>query len=145
MSGWVKFAIGLAAALLIGWLHHGPLGAGARFVDGLERQAQAAVAQTNVPGVTVRLGHDPLSRHATLSGPADAFQREGQGELKGINDWVAEIEGISGYHWADDAGGAPTAMPLLAELLILVAIAYLAGLGLGWLLFGRRRDDDGLY
>ena len=30
-------------------------------------------------------------------------------------------------------------MPLLAETLILVAAAWLLGLGLGWLLFGRRR------
>jgi hypothetical protein len=30
-------------------------------------------------------------------------------------------------------------MPLLAETLILVAFAYLLGIGLGWLLFGRRR------
>jgi hypothetical protein len=30
-------------------------------------------------------------------------------------------------------------MPLLAETLILVASAYLAGIGSGWLLFGRRR------
>lgn len=30
-------------------------------------------------------------------------------------------------------------MPLLAETLILVALAWLAGVGLGWLRFGRRR------
>ena len=30
-------------------------------------------------------------------------------------------------------------MPLLAETLILVALAYLVGVGLGWRLFGRRR------
>ena len=30
-------------------------------------------------------------------------------------------------------------MPLLVETLILVALAYLIGVGLGWLLFGRRR------
>jgi hypothetical protein len=29
-------------------------------------------------------------------------------------------------------------MPLLAETLILVALAWLIGVGLGWLLFGRR-------
>jgi hypothetical protein len=31
-------------------------------------------------------------------------------------------------------------MPLLAETLILVAIAYLLGLALAWLFWGRRRD-----
>lgn len=33
-------------------------------------------------------------------------------------------------------------MPLLAETLILVALAWLIGLGLGWLLFGRRRRSS---
>jgi len=30
-------------------------------------------------------------------------------------------------------------MPLLVETLLLVALAYLAGLGIGWLLFGRKK------
>jgi hypothetical protein len=101
MSALTKFLIGLVAVLLLSWLHHGPLGAGAALIDRLERQAQAAVAQAGVPGVTVRLGRDPLSRRATLAGPADQFQREGQGELKGLNDIVGEIEGISGVDWAN--------------------------------------------
>lgn len=29
-------------------------------------------------------------------------------------------------------------MPLIAEILFLVTVAYLIGLALGWLLFGRR-------
>jgi hypothetical protein len=33
-------------------------------------------------------------------------------------------------------------MPLLAETLLLVALFYLVGVGLGWLLFGRRRRDS---
>lgn len=33
-------------------------------------------------------------------------------------------------------------MPLLAETLILTALAYLVGLALGWLLFGRRRKTS---
>jgi hypothetical protein len=33
-------------------------------------------------------------------------------------------------------------MPLIAETLILVAFAYLAGIGVGWLLFGRRRRSS---
>ncbi len=31
-------------------------------------------------------------------------------------------------------------MPLVVETLILAAIAWLAGLGIAWLLWGRRRD-----
>ena len=33
-------------------------------------------------------------------------------------------------------------MPLLAETLLLVALAWLIGVGLGWLLFGRRRRNS---
>jgi hypothetical protein len=32
-------------------------------------------------------------------------------------------------------------MPLLAETLLILTAAYLAGLALAWLLFGRRRRD----
>jgi hypothetical protein len=30
-------------------------------------------------------------------------------------------------------------MPLLVETLLLIALAYLVGLGIGWLLFGRKK------
>jgi ABC-type antimicrobial peptide transport system permease subunit len=33
-------------------------------------------------------------------------------------------------------------MPLLAETLILTFLAYLIGIGLGWLLFGRARKTS---
>lgn len=32
-------------------------------------------------------------------------------------------------------------MPLIAETLLLVTLAYLLGVGLAWLLWGRRRRD----
>jgi hypothetical protein len=32
-------------------------------------------------------------------------------------------------------------MPLIAETLILVALSYLVGVGIGWLLFGRARNS----
>jgi hypothetical protein len=108
MTALTKFLIGLAAVLVMGWLHHGPLGGGEALIGRLEREAQAAVVRSEVPGVTVRLSRDPLSRRATLAGPADQFQREGLGELKGLNDIVGEIDGISGVEWANPppaAGG----------------------------------------
>ena len=101
MSPALKFLIGLAAVLLMGWIHHGPLGNGERLIDQLEAQAKAAVAQGEVPGVDVRLGRNPLSRVATLSGPANDFQREGMGEFPGLNDRVAAVEGISRVEWAN--------------------------------------------
>lgn len=108
MSSLTKFLIGLVAVLIMGWFHHGPLGAGEALVGKLEGQAQAAVAKAGVPGVTVRLPRDPLSRKAILSGPANDFQREGQGELPGLNDLVGDIEGVSGVEWTNPlpaAGG----------------------------------------
>lgn len=141
MNGWLKFLLGLAAVLLVGWIHLGPLGHGTAYVSAVEQRARAVVAETGVPGIEVTLGRDPLSRHATLSGPADAFQREGQGELKGLNDLVAEVEGVSGISWIDEPGEA-FALPLIAELWIWTLVAYLVGLGLGWLVF-RRRDKEG--
>jgi hypothetical protein len=33
-------------------------------------------------------------------------------------------------------------MPLLAETLILIAIAYVIGIGLGWLFFGRPKKTS---
>jgi hypothetical protein len=141
MSRTVKFLIGLAAALLTGWLYHGPLGHGQALVDGLEGQARAAVERTEVPGISVSLGHDPLSRTATLSGPADTFQRQGQGEMPGLTEIVADIPGIAGVQWADEAPAGRMTMPLLVETLLSILIAYLIGLAGGWLLFGRPRRE----
>lgn len=133
----LKFTIGLIAVLLMGWLYHGPIGQGEALIGALEAQAQAAVAKTEVPGVTVALGHDPLSRTATLTGPADPFQREGQGELKGLNQLVGDIEGVAGVQWASPPTTKATSIPLLAETLLMIALAYLIGIAIGRLLFGR--------
>jgi hypothetical protein len=133
--------MGLAAVLLMGWLYHGPFGNGAAFIDRLEGQARAAVATTGLPGIDVRLGRNPLNRAATLSGAADPFQREGQGELKGLNDLVGEVEGVSAVGWSDQ-GGAPQGLPLLAELLAWLVLAFAVGVGLGWLLFGRPKRES---
>ncbi len=109
MSPVLKFLIGLAAVMLMGWVYHGPLGNGEALIGRLEAQARAAVAEGEVPGVEVRLQRDPLARVATLSGPANDFQREGMGQFPGINDRVRAIEGISRMEWANQpvaaAGG----------------------------------------
>jgi hypothetical protein len=101
MSPVLKFLIGLAAVLMMGWVYHDPLGNGEALIGRLEAQARAAVAEGEVPGVEVRLQRDPLARIATLSGPANDFQREGMGQFPGINDRVGEIEGISRIEWAN--------------------------------------------
>jgi hypothetical protein len=98
MSATVKFLIGLAAALLAGWVGHGPLGQGEAFIDQLDAQAKAVVRQSELP-VQVRFERDPLRREAILSGHADQFQREGMGGFPGINGRVAAISGVSGVRW----------------------------------------------
>jgi hypothetical protein len=95
----IKFLIGLAVALAAGWAGHGPLGQGAAFVDRLDAQAKAVVRDAEVPGVEVRFDRDPLARRAILSGPANEFQREGQGQFPGLNDRVLAIPGVAGVRW----------------------------------------------
>ena len=101
MPSWLKFTIGLAAALLTGWISHGPLGRGQIFVDRMEAQAKAVVREAQIPGVEVRFSHNPLSREAILSGPADQFQREGQGLLPGLDERVRAVPGVATIRWDD--------------------------------------------
>ena len=137
----VKLLIGLALALAAAWISHGPLGRGEAAIDRLETESRAAVASADLPGIAVRLDHSPLSRNAMLSGPANALQREGLGSQKGLSDLVRDVEGIGTVRWADEPRRERLALPLLAETLILAALAYFIGLGLGWLLWGRPRRE----
>jgi hypothetical protein len=106
----MKFLIGLAAVLLMGWLWHGPLGNGERLLGALEAQARAEIEAAEVPGVEVRMARDPMARVATLSGPANDFQREGMGQYPGINDRGRAIPGIERIEWTNppppQTGGA---------------------------------------
>jgi hypothetical protein len=137
----MKILIGLVAALLIGWVWHGPLGHGERMIGALERQARAGVARTELPGISVGLSREPLARVATLNGPANALQREGLGSQKGVSDHVRDVEGISSVRWADEPDAGARVVPLLLETLAMAALAYFIGLGLGWLLWGRPRRE----
>jgi len=98
MSPHVKFLIGLAAALLSGWIGHGPLGQGEAFVDGLDAQSRAVIREWELP-VQVRFERNPLSRQAILSGHIDQFQREGLPNFPGIEGRVAMVPGVSGVRW----------------------------------------------
>jgi hypothetical protein len=102
MSRWLKLLIGMAAALIAGLISHGPLGRGEAFVGTIEARVNAEIRQAALPGVTARLGRDPLSREVVLTGNANDFQREGMGLLPGINDRIRAIPGISGLRWDDN-------------------------------------------
>jgi hypothetical protein len=135
----VKILIGLAVALLAGWISHGPLGRGAAYIDRLEADARTQVTRAEVPGVTVAMSRAPLARVALMSGPANDFQRHGMGSLPGLDGRVLLVPGMSGVDW-ERAGRV---VPLIAETLGLTALAFLIGLGLGWLIFRPRRPREG--
>jgi hypothetical protein len=137
----LKATIGLLLALAAAWIWHGPLGHGERLIDRLEAEAKAQVAKAELPGISVSLSRDPLARVATLSGAANDLQREGLGSQKGVSDYARDVDGISRVRWADEPAGGRRITPLLLETLALAALAYLVGLGLGWLLWGRRRRE----
>jgi len=136
MSRWTRLLIGLAAALAAGWIAHGPLGRGEAYIGQVEARASAEVAKAAIAGVAVRMARDPLSRAALLSGPANDFQRRGIGELPGLDERVGAVAGVSSVRWDGQIGG----LPLLAETLVLVALAYLIGVGLGWVFFRPKRE-----
>lgn len=136
----MKILIGLAAALLAAWIWHAPLGHGERLIAGLEAQAREGVARSELPGIRVSLSRNPLARVATLSGPANGLQREGLGSQMGVSDYVRDVKGIASVRWADEPDAGRRVIPLLVETLALAALAYFIGLGLGWLLWGRRRE-----
>lgn len=99
MSAWLKFLIGLAAALAAGWIGHGPLGRGEAFVGAMEAQAKSMVRFAEIPGVDVRFSRDPLSREAVFSGQANDFQRQGMGSNLGLDGRIMTIPGVSGVRW----------------------------------------------
>jgi hypothetical protein len=138
-----KLLIGLAAVLLLGWVNYGPLGHGKLFIDSLEAQARRVVAETNLTNIDVRLDRHPLRRAATLSGPADDFQRNGMGGFKGLTARVADVGGIGHVRWADEPDRGGFMLPLLAETLLLMCAGYLLGLVLAFLFV--RRKDQGRY
>jgi hypothetical protein len=141
MSAAVKFVIGLAASILLAWLYLGPLGHGQSYIGTVEARAAKVVADAEIPGVEVRLVRDPPERTAILSGPADQFQRNGEGRLKGLTELVDEVDGVARVHWADEPGPHERGLPLLVESLIPVVLAYLLGVFFGWVAAVRKRGD----
>lgn len=103
MPRWAKLTTGLAAALLAGWVHHGPYGGGARFIDHLEQRARLRLRVANVSTVSVRMQRDPLARQVILSGRADTFQKNGLGSYPGINERMRTIPGVTGVRWEGEA------------------------------------------
>jgi hypothetical protein len=126
-----KLLIGVAAALLAGWVFHGPIGRGEAFASRLEARARAVVTEAELPEIRARIDRAPLARRILMSGPADEFQREGQGYFPGLNDRILGLGGIAAIQWPDEPERKSWPLPLLLETELIVLIAFLAGLGLG--------------
>ena len=141
MNRLVKLLVGFVALLAMGWVWHGPAGRGEAFAAALETQARDAIAPVGLPGIQVHMARDPIRRVALMNGTADRIQREGLGSEMGLSDDVRAVPGISGVHWTDEPGG-PGGVPMLVETWLLLTLAYALGLGLGALLFGRRRRQS---
>jgi hypothetical protein len=66
---------GIAATVALTALWHGPLGAGQKLANQVERDARRQLDHDEMFQVQARLQRNPLSRRLILSGPADDFQR----------------------------------------------------------------------
>jgi hypothetical protein len=142
MSRWIKLPIGLAAALLAGWLSFGPLGRGEAFAARIEADIRRMLTTIETPGpIGVQVARDPLARVVILTGTLGRYEREQlriRGET-GLNGLVASRPGVGGVRWANEPAGR--VVPMLAELLAMAALAWAVGLGLGWLLSRRKRRE----
>jgi hypothetical protein len=102
MPAAVKFLIGLAAALAVGLVSHGPMGRGAAFIDGLDQGLQAVIADAAISGVSGTMQREPLARTAIMSGQVTRFQREGQGSLPGLDERILAVPGIGRIEWTGE-------------------------------------------
>ena len=120
---------GLAIALAVSALWHGPLGAAQRLTTRIEREARATLDFWEMSEVTAHLHRHPLTRHLVLSGPGDDFQKS---ELVRT---METLPGVSTAGWSDTDGGPP----LIAEAGAVAVVGFLFGLLLAYLIELRRR------
>ena len=126
----IALMAGLALAMLLAALWHGPLGGADRFARRVQRGVNETLVYYEMKQVTGHLHRGPLTRRVLLSGTADDFQRS---ELV---RYMNEIPGVSGTSWsANDGGGAP----LILEAIGVAVLGFLFGLLLAYLVELRRR------
>jgi hypothetical protein len=125
----VVLAAGFGATLALAALWHGPLGGADRFTVLVERTARQVLDVYEMPKVTARLHHGPLSRRLVLAGPADAFQTA---ELVRL---MSAVPGVSRAQWS----ASPAGPPLILEGAGAALMGFLLGLLLAYLVELRRR------
>ncbi|MEO8455912.1 MAG: hypothetical protein ABI454_12210 [Sphingomicrobium sp.] len=125
----LALSIGIGASVAIAALWHGPLGAADRFAAQVERSARTTLYYNEIPQVTARLHHGPLTRQLILVGTADEFQRS---ELMRI---MGALPGVSSARWSAEGGGPP----LILEGIAIAVLGFLFGLLLAYLIELRRR------
>ncbi len=91
-----KIAVGAIATALLATGAH--FASGQNFVNGLQSNAETALADRKMDGVSVAFGTDPLSRSAMLSGDVDDAAKEDALTL------VRSQPGVSSAYWAADDG-----------------------------------------
>jgi hypothetical protein len=124
----LALAAGVLAAIGLAVLWHGPLGGADEFAATVEQSVRASLVYNEIPEVSGRLHHGPLTRRVLLSGPADDFQRS---ELTRI---IGELPGVESTSWS---GG--TGVPLVVEGGIAAVLGFLLGLLVAYLRELRRR------
>ncbi|WP_443970182.1 OmpA family protein [Sphingobium sp. CR28] len=105
MNDAARIAIGAGAAMLLGWVAHGPLGYGAAFVQDLRERAAITLATGGLPDVSVDFQTQPLSRVAMLSGTAASPKRNMASEI------LRTVPGISSARWSESAAPDAQAAP----------------------------------
>ena len=84
---------GVASALVLTLIWHGPGGAAERLRTSVEKSARVTLDNYEMARVTARLDGGPLTRTLILSGPADDFQ---QRELVRI---LGRLPGVGAVRW----------------------------------------------
>ena len=125
----LALAGGVAAAIALAALWHGPLGAANRFGAAVELNARQMLDYYEMSEISAHLHHGPLTRRLVLSGKADDFQTS---ELVRI---MSQISGVSSARWTEDDPGPP----LIAEVVAVAVLGFLSGLLIAYLRELRRR------
>jgi hypothetical protein len=129
--GALTISVGAILILAFGALWHGPVGAGERLANTVDRTSRKALDDWEMTQVQGHIERGPIERTLVLSGPADDFQRS---ELVRIMD---DVPGVANVRWTDMP--PPFGLPLLAEAELAGLVCFGLGLLLAYLLELRRR------